>query len=105
MDSVEKRALQWLFSEETGLSSKNICGYMLSITVRQSVPWDIGDLGRCIRLLEKIPEWKQRMQQLGNAYPRWQPYADSWDELTRTYYQDRKRCADLLDVLSQQRAA
>src|SRR4051812_16275735 len=59
-------ALRWLLSDDTGTSSKTLCAHMLGIdTLRyQSPPSDRADRGRCIRLLQLIPEWQARLDEL-----------------------------------------
>lgn len=85
--SVEKRALEWIFGDDTGLSSKAICAHMLGISIgdrynRQCHPWDPSDLGRCLRLLEKFPEWKDRMPEMAGLSKEWCNLIAHWDELS-----------------------
>lgn len=62
---IVQRALEWLFSDDTGASSKTLCAHMLGIKgVRNSIPSDAADRGRCIRLLQLIPEWKDRLDEM-----------------------------------------
>lgn len=69
-NTIEQRALQWLLSDDTGTSSKTLCAFMLGLNVMwPSVPADADDRGRCIRLLQHIPEWLPRLPQLAEADP------------------------------------
>lgn len=62
---IDERALFWAMSGDTGISSEAICTHMMSYpTRRSSPPSDAGDRGRCIRLLELIPEWIPRLQEM-----------------------------------------
>ena len=93
---VTSRALEWLFGEDTGLSSRTIAGVMLNMP-RQLMDWartpiDGDDLGRCLRLLEKIPEWKSRLDEVGDAYPSWRPLIEHWSELQSLYADDLVEC-------------
>lgn len=64
-NTITTRALQWLFGDDTGTSSKTLCAHMLGIKdVRNSVPSDSADRGRCIRLLQLIPEWQPRLDEM-----------------------------------------
>lgn len=73
--TVEERALFWSLTNDTGISSKTIVAHMLG-TPKTDVfgmmpPSDASDRGRCIRLLELIPEWIPRLQELAqNEKPR-----------------------------------
>lgn len=62
---IVHRALEWLFSDDTGASSKTLCAHMLGVKgVHNSIPSDAADRGRCIRLLQAIPEWKDRLDEM-----------------------------------------
>ncbi len=92
-DSIEKRALQWSVGDDTGSSSKAIVAYMTGSKPRDaahSYPSDAGDLGRCLRLLDLIPEWKPRMVQMGELSPQWAALVDHWEELDRLQRMDGK---------------
>ena len=87
----EKRALHWIIGGDTGISSIAIWAVMtgqvemgahgVSGFLIHDVPKDAGDFGRCYRLLEFIPEWKERLHEVGNAIPRWQPFVREWKAL------------------------
>jgi hypothetical protein len=64
---IVQRALEWLMGDDTGASSTTLCAHMLGIKgVRNSVPSDSADRGRCIRLLQLIPEWKDRLDEMAD---------------------------------------
>jgi hypothetical protein len=60
-----RKALVWLFSDDTGLSSESIMAHMLGIRKNWSdAPSDDADRGRCVRLLKIFPEWIPRLDEL-----------------------------------------
>lgn len=62
---IEQRALYWALSGDTGISSEAIAKHMTgSATTRMMPPSDADDRGRCIRLLELIPEWITRLPEM-----------------------------------------
>jgi hypothetical protein len=62
---IETRALFWALSDDTGISSEAIARHMTGdATRRMSPPSDSHDRGRCIRLLEIIPEWIPRLNEM-----------------------------------------
>lgn len=62
---VEARALFWALSGDTGISSEAIAKHMTgSSKDRMMPPSDVDDRGRCIRLLELIPEWIDRLPEM-----------------------------------------
>jgi hypothetical protein len=69
--SIESRALFWALSGDTGNSSRTIAGHMTgNPTERHTMPpSDASDRGRCIRLLELIPEWIPRLPELAREKP------------------------------------
>ena len=93
---VTSRALEWLFSEDTGVSSKTLAAVMLNVPAAAidypGVPVDGDDLGRCFRLLEKIPEWKSRLDEVADAFPSWEPLVESWSQLQALYSEDLIEC-------------
>lgn len=64
--SIEQRALYWALSDDTGISSKAIARWfaLKEMYVPSMPPSDADDRGRCIRLLELIPEWIPRLDEL-----------------------------------------
>lgn len=61
----EQRALYWALSGDTGISSSAIAQHMTGSGKRQmQPPSDADDRGRCIRLLEIIPEWIDRLPEM-----------------------------------------
>lgn len=62
---IEQRALYWSLSGDTGISSEAICAHMTGyVPKRPHPPSDASDRGRCIRLLELIPEWLPRLNEM-----------------------------------------
>lgn len=65
--NVDGRAVYWALSDDTGTSSKAIARHMTG--ARHGIfgampPSDASDRGRCIRLLELIPEWLPRLDEM-----------------------------------------
>lgn len=86
---IDPRLADWLASGDTGSSSKAI---MLWLGAGKTggnwgpdTPSDVGDFGRCIRLLECIPEWKERMPEMAGAGGLWPTFSKYWPDLTATY--------------------
>lgn len=62
---IEIRALFWALSDDTGISSEAIARHMTGDTIRRMTPpSDSSDRGRCIRLLEIVPEWIPRLKEM-----------------------------------------
>ena len=88
MSTIERRALEWAMSRDTGRSSEAIAAHMLGCRGETSYPHDNDDLGRCIRLLDKIPEWRPRLGEMASVSPMWKALAENWAELEALYRED-----------------
>jgi hypothetical protein len=83
------KALQWLATDDTGRSSETICFYLLGVDyLYPSHPYDRGDFGRCYRLLEFIPEFRLRLDELRELSPEWYRLIDNWEVLETEYKKD-----------------
>ena len=90
---VRNRAYAWLTGGKTGLSSQTMCLYFLSGEIPKNVgdfpgvyaPADAGDLGRCLDLLEKVPEWRVRIDEMKEVSPQWAALVPIWGKLEELY--------------------
>lgn len=62
--SVEYRALFWALHGSTGSSSKSIAQHMATGIGEGMPPSDADDRRRCIQLLELVPEWLPRLNEM-----------------------------------------
>lgn len=75
---------KWLAGRDTGLSSKAIASHMTCGWCDGTYPpADPADLGRCLRLLERFPEWKARMPEMAK-YKDWKNLIARWDEVAQS---------------------
>ena len=90
MTDTARRAMDWLSSGDTGISSKALCAYMLggSPASDDSYPRDPSDLARCLRLLERVPEWRERMGEMAQFGAVWKLMAEGWDALTASMVEE-----------------
>lgn len=71
-ENIEIRAMHWSMSNDTGASSYAIAKHMVgqgeyinfNPITDMPPPSDADDRGRCIRLLELIPEWLPRLDEM-----------------------------------------
>lgn len=81
-ETIERRALQWFASDDTGSSSKTIANHMLGLDQEFiSEPADGSDLGRCLRLIAKFPEWESRIGELSDLSNAWAALVPHWSEI------------------------
>jgi hypothetical protein len=89
---MNKEAFSWIAGDDTGTSSKTIWAVMMGVADpecnRYDVPYDPADFGRCVRLLNRVPEWRGRLGEVAAIFPRWQPLVDAWEELETLYEEE-----------------
>lgn len=88
--SDQQRAIDWLLCGDTGTSSELICRVLSGSTAplhwnNQHLPMDAAGFGRCHRLLQAIPEWRERLPEVAARVPTWGPLITAWDEITALY--------------------
>jgi hypothetical protein len=78
----------WLLGPDTGISSKTIYSVMTGCQLsrfRAGAPKDAGDFGRCFRLLELFPAWRERMREVSERWPAWAGLVEAWPALEVRY--------------------
>ena len=82
MASIDAKVLDWMAAGDTGISSETMAAHL---TGRRrswpSYPHDPADLGRCLRLLEAVPELRARLPQMATLSPEWAALVARWDEV------------------------
>lgn len=92
--TIDRRAAEWALSGDTGVSSESIAKHMMGLpggTWGYGYPSDGSDLGRCIRLLDAIPEWRERLPEMARHSEAWAELVKHWDELETMHRDDDKR--------------
>lgn len=114
------RELEWLLGHDTGISSLTICAVLsgnhaVAATVARGyfgadIPHDPADFGRCYRLLQAIPEWRERLGEVADKHSIWRPFVREWDAMTALYEEERvlacapKLCALMQRLIAESRA-
>jgi hypothetical protein len=80
---MSEKALAWIVGNDTGMSSKALWAVMMGQKSDRSHPHDPADLGRCLRLLEAVPEWKPRLSEMAAVSNYWAALVANWAELER----------------------
>jgi hypothetical protein len=112
--SEHANAIWWKYSGEHGMSSQTMFNTFTShlhidpFSYGISYPYDPDDFKRCYKLLQAVPQWKERLSELKPLHPVWERLVDNWDKLTemfeenvRTEWKDYKRIgmAEFMDKL------
>lgn len=101
MDSIEKRAARWAAGSNTGESSKAMLKVMLGERPKTSFcyPHDNSDLGRCIGLLDAVPEYRERLDEMKAIGPEWKALIEHWPELEARYRRDDKTLYERMKII------
>lgn len=96
MDDIEKRAARWAATKNTGTSSLALLAVMLGERPKTSFcyPHDGDDLGRCISLLDAVPEYRARLGEMREIGSEWAALVDHWAELEAMHRLDDKGIYD-----------
>lgn len=111
--TVEQRAIMWAAFGEQGISSRTIFAVMTGAMAyedafprdwaRFDVPHDPSDFRRCYLLLKLIPEWRERLGEMAQAFYKWLPFVERWDEMTALYELERENpkgmCPKLYELM------
>ncbi len=91
------KVAHWALSDDTGLSSEYIAKVFLNKTLPITVvtPSDADDLGRCVRLIETIPNIRDIFPLLRKAIPVWATYLAHWEELTTLWEKGKYKATNL----------
>ena len=85
---MNRRAMEWIVGMDTGVSSQAIWARMQGVRGEWwpgNHPHDPDDLGRCLRLLALIPEWRARLSEMAAESPSWAALVEYWDELENVW--------------------
>ena len=79
---------QWIIEGEVGTSSKTIWAVMMGVVKGKKecnweydTPKDPDDFKRCWKLINAVPEWRSRLQEVADVFPKWIPFIREWDKL------------------------
>lgn len=88
LKTIDQRLITWFLSGDSGVSSETIVAVMTGNTIkgtRVGYPRDSSDLGRCLRLLGRVPEFRDRLSELSKVSPCWGGLAKHWQLLEGLY--------------------
>ena len=91
MMTANEKAIWWIGNGHVGRSSKTMWNYFIGnkdFTINH--PHDPSDFSRCWKLLEAVPEWKERIPELATLSKEWKALTENWGKLTEMYEQNKK---------------
>lgn len=76
----------WRASDDVGLSSHYLASVLDGGFVREYAhPADGDDFGRCVRLLDAVPEFRERLEKMRTKSEEWSRLVDCWAEAESLY--------------------
>lgn len=76
-----RRLIEWALGDSTGMSAKCIARHMVGLPTDGSYPHDGGDFGRCEKLLDACPEFRERLPEMAKVNPYWAALVPRWGEI------------------------
>jgi hypothetical protein len=94
----------WLASDDVGLSSKYMAGVLSGqFAAEYAHPADSSDFGRCMRLLEAVPELRDKLDLMRDKSPEWAELVANWERIESMVQAKEYRRASKLVMDSVQR--
>lgn len=81
--TMDQRIADWINNGDVGLAARSIVDYMTLGEDPQAAPVDYDSLRRVALLIDRVPEWAERMHEL-SRFPRWKLIAEEWHTLIET---------------------
>lgn len=79
---------RWLASDDTGASSCYMAGVLGGFDRPYGHPYDLDDFGRCMRLLEAVPEFRHLLDRMKPTSAEWANLVDSWDAIADLFHRN-----------------
>lgn len=79
--SVEQKVIAWFATGHVGESSKCMAAHLTGQDCKGSYPHDGDDFGRCVGLLDAVPELRERLPQMASVNAKWAALVARWDEI------------------------
>jgi hypothetical protein len=111
VDPIVNKAIDWLDNGQVGLSSATMCAtffpqlkqhhklkdlYDYDDILEVHYPYDNGDFGRCLKLIESVPEIKSRLGELKSLSKEWSNLVDNWTEIESLIHSDKDASYSLI---------
>lgn len=85
------RANWWMANGHIGMSSKTMWSHFMGVKgFPVNHPYDPDDFSRCYKLLQTVPEWKDRVSELAILSEEWEGLAENWNKLTEMYEENER---------------
>lgn len=82
----------WVLGNDVGLSSLALLAFMernnLPKSDRYDHPLDPSDLGRCMKLMDIEPSYRERIHEIAVLSPEWAALSEHWSELEALYLEE-----------------
>lgn len=90
-DELNSRVREWLNGSDTGSSSIALAREAAGMGGDAAHPHDGSDLGRCLRLIARIPEVRGAVDTLAAKDAYWKALAPEWDTLKALYIEEMQK--------------
>ncbi len=86
---MERKILEWLASDRTGVSSKAMAFAAVGIVNKRSfgnsTPSDPSDFNRCLMLVDQVPEIKHQFDEIAKLSDKWALLISKWEIIEKSF--------------------
>jgi hypothetical protein len=83
-----QKIIEWFAGNDTGQSSKHMAAVAAGVRGNGNHPLDPSDLGRCIRLVQNVPDIIGAFPAIEASGSKWMTVINHWAELTELYAEE-----------------
>lgn len=91
MNTLQTKTIKWLATGSTGSSSEAMAFWLAfgqKTCDNYAHPHDPDDLDRCLRLLDTVPELRQRLHHMSEVSPYWGALLNNWGAIERSHLEE-----------------
>lgn len=82
----------WLASDDVGMSSKFMASVLSGkFQAEFAIPYDPDDFGRCVRMIQAVPELEPLIGEMRKHGPMWTAVADKWERWSEMLNEEQFR--------------
>ncbi len=79
-----RKLIEWALGDSVGMSARCLARHMIGMPTDGSYPHDGGDFGRCEKLLDVMPSFRERLSEMASVNAYWAALVPRWEEICQS---------------------